>query len=119
MDRPGEDTAWAELLARWDDEGAHRAYLDAAAARGLAALGGAGQRYRDALAARPGDPIASRGRDEVLRRALAQGLAQLPRTAPAPARHARLVRGIALALAILIVLGAAWVALRLFAVGAF
>lgn len=119
MDRPDEDTAWAELLAHWDDDGAHRAFLDAAAARGLEGLGGAGQRYRDVLAARPGDPMATRGRDEVLRRALAQGLAQLPRSVPAAASRPGLARGIALVFAVLLVLVAAFVTIRLFAVGAF
>ncbi|HYG66612.1 MAG TPA: hypothetical protein VD838_03100, partial [Anaeromyxobacteraceae bacterium] len=108
-----------ELLARWDDEGAHRAYLDDAAARGLEGLGEAGRRYREVLAARPGDAAAARSRDEVLRRALAQGLAQLPRAATPAASRARLTRGLAFGLGLVVTLGAAWAALRLFGTGAF
>lgn len=73
-----EAAAWAEVLGRWDDEAAHRAFLDRC--RDLDALARAGGRYRDVLAARPGDAAALRGREEVLRRATAAGLATLPRT---------------------------------------
>jgi hypothetical protein len=76
----GDDPAWAELRARWEDEEAHRRFL--AAHSDLEGLARAGARYREALAARPGDPAALRGRDEVLRRATALGLASLPRATP-------------------------------------
>ncbi len=72
--------AWAEVLAGWEDEARHRAYL--ARHLDLVGLATAGRRYRDVLAARPGDAIAARFRDEVLKRALAHGLASLPRAAP-------------------------------------
>jgi hypothetical protein len=105
---PGEAEAWAEVLAGWDDEARHRAYL--ARFTDLEGLAAAGRRYRDALLARPGDAIAARQRDEVIRRAVAQGLAALPRTVPgadrarAAARLAALAVFGALALAAVVVL---------------
>ncbi len=77
---PAEETAWAEVLAAWEDEERHRAYL--ARFTDLDGLAVAGRRYREILAARPGDALASRFRDEVLKRAMAQGLMSLPRTKP-------------------------------------
>jgi hypothetical protein len=79
-----EDAAWAEVLAGWDDEARHRAYL--ARFDDLDGLATAGGRYRAVLAERPGDAVAARFRDEVVRRAMAQGLASLPRSAPATPR---------------------------------
>ncbi len=75
-----DDAAWRAVRARWDDDEAHRAYL--ASFADLDGLAEAGRRYREALAERPGDPVALRWRDEVIRRATASGLAALPRTAP-------------------------------------
>jgi hypothetical protein len=77
---PGDDAAWEALRARWGDEEAHRRYL--AAQGDLEGLARAGARYREILATRPGDGAALRGRDEVLRRAAALGLASLPRATP-------------------------------------
>src|SRR5512139_784100 len=105
---PGEAEAWAEVLAGWNDEARHRAYLDRF--DDLEGLAAAGRRYRDALLARPGDAMAARQRDEVLRRALAQGLASLPRTRPA-ARSGIAVRAAALAVLGALVAAAA-IALR-------
>jgi hypothetical protein len=73
----------------------------------------AGGRYRAVLEARPGDPLAARFRDEVLRRATAQGLAALPRAAPAPGRPAR--RGLAIAAIVAVVALTAFAAARLVA----
>ena len=75
-----EARGWEELRARWADDEAHRAWL--AAFTDLEGLARAGQRYRDVLAADPADPVASRWRGEVLKRATVQGLASLPRTPP-------------------------------------
>lgn len=75
-----EAAAWAAVLAAWENEAAHRAYLEAIV--DLDGLARAGRRYRAVLAERPGDAIAARHRDEIVRRAMVQGLAQLPRTAP-------------------------------------
>ncbi len=72
-----EAAAWAEVLAAWDDEARHRAYL--ARFADLEGLATAGGRDRAFLAERPGDAVAARFRDEVLRRAVAHGLASLPR----------------------------------------
>jgi hypothetical protein len=79
-----EAAAWAEVEAHWNDEARHRAYL--ARFSDLEGLAAAGGRYRAALAARPRDPVAARFRDEVVRRAIAHGLASLPRSAPEHAR---------------------------------
>jgi hypothetical protein len=106
----GEAEAWAEVLARWDDPAAHRAYV--ARFADLDGLGIAGRRYRAVLAERPGDARAAAMRDEIVKRATVQGLAQLPRTAPTP--PGRRIPGWAFALAgALLVAAAAWVALSL------
>jgi hypothetical protein len=75
-----EAAAWAAVVAAWDDEEAHRAYL--ARPLDLDGLALAGRRYRAVLAERPGDAIATRCRDEVVQRAMVQGLASIPRSAP-------------------------------------
>ncbi len=93
---PGEAEAWAEVLAGWEDEGRHRAYL--ARFTDLEGLAAAGRRYRDALLAHPGDAVAARQRDEVLRRAVAQGLATLPRDPPGAPRVRTAARVAAVAL---------------------
>lgn len=75
-----EDEAWADLVARWSDEEAHRAFLSGL--NELGALAEAGRRYRDALARQPGDPVALRWRDELVRKATVLAMSQMPRTAP-------------------------------------
>jgi hypothetical protein len=75
-----EAAAWSAVVAAWDDEEAHRAYLERPL--DLDGLALAGQRYRAVLAERPGDAIATRCRDEVVRRATVLGLTSLPRSAP-------------------------------------
>lgn len=98
------DTAWAELLKAWEDDGAHRRFLDGAAHAG--GLDVAAARYRQILRERPADPRAEGG----LRRAasLAENLCA------GRAREARagmplgLVRVLGLAGAIAVVLGAIW-----------
>jgi hypothetical protein len=75
-----EDQAWAAVLAAWDDEAVHRRYLARFTdVEGLAIAGG---RYREVLAARPGDGVAERMRGEILKKATVYGLAALPRTPP-------------------------------------
>jgi hypothetical protein len=74
----GEEEAWAEVLAHWDDEVVHRTYV--ARFGDLEGLGVAGRRYRDVLARRPADRMAQRLRDVILKKATALGLAALPRT---------------------------------------
>jgi hypothetical protein len=87
----GEAEAWAEVLASWDDEARHRAYL--ARFPDLDGLTVAGRRYRAVLEARPGDALAQRFRQEIVKRATVAGLAQLPRTPPpALAKLPRLAR---------------------------
>jgi hypothetical protein len=98
---PAEEAAWAELRARWGEPEAHRAFL--ARFADLPGLARAGARYREVLALRPDDAGAQRGRDEVLRRATAVGLAAVPRTAPPPSASPWMRRGLLATL----VLGAA------------
>lgn len=57
--------AWKELAARWDDLSTHDRVLAGAAVRGE--LAAAGRLYRIHLARQPRDPMAARGRDEVIR----------------------------------------------------
>ena len=79
---PSEEEAWAALLLAWGDEEAHRAYVRRS--QDLAGLAVAGARYRAALAERPGDAMAARMRDEVLKKATVYGLRSLPRTEKLP-----------------------------------
>jgi len=108
----GEAEAWARVVGAWQDDAAHEAYL--ARFHDLDGLAIAGRRYREAVLSRPGDPVAARFRDEVLRRATAQGFAQLPRSAPAPARAAAL-RRLLVALAGAVLAAAAFAAFHLLA----
>ncbi|HEU4383254.1 MAG TPA: hypothetical protein VFR85_07075 [Anaeromyxobacteraceae bacterium] len=106
-----DDAAWSALLSRWDDEEAHRAYL--ARFADLDGLAGAGSRYRQVLSERPGDAVALRWRDEILRRATAQGLSQLPRFSP-PRPSSKAYRWAVLAGMIgAVALAAGWMAWRL------
>ena len=104
-----EQLGWEALRERWSDDAAHRAWLSGFA--DLEGLARAGQRYRAVLEANPGDAVAARWRDEILKRATVHGLASLPRTAPRPALPRWLVpAGVALLGALLAV--ALWWALR-------
>lgn len=105
-----EAEAWAEVVAGWDDEARHRAYL--ARFPDLDGLARAGARYREALAARPDDPVARRWRDEVLRRAVAAGLASLPREQPREARLPRWVRLAALGVLAVVIAALSWALAR-------
>ncbi|HYS81383.1 MAG TPA: hypothetical protein VEM76_11790 [Anaeromyxobacteraceae bacterium] len=97
MDASEVEAAWAEVTARWDDEAAHRAFLDRYP--DLPGLAEAGRRYRAALQARPGDAVAVRWREEIVKRATVIALSQLPRTKPprqlAPGRRRLLLIAIA------------------------
>jgi hypothetical protein len=75
-----EPAAWAQVEARWGEPAAHQAYL--ARFPDLDGLTTAGRRYRDVLAARPGDAVALAMKAEILKRATVVGLAMLPRSAP-------------------------------------
>ena len=75
-----EERGWEEVRARWSDEAVHREWL--ARFVDLEGLARAGRRYREVLVQEPGDPVAARWRDEILKRATVHGLATLPRTAP-------------------------------------
>lgn len=75
-----EAKAWDAVVASWEDEAVHRAYV--ARWPDLEGLARAGKRYRAVLAVRPDDPVARRWRDDIVKRATVQGLAQLPRTPP-------------------------------------
>jgi hypothetical protein len=64
---------WQGLVARWDDLGEHDRVLQAATIQGELAT--VGRLYRIRLARSTDDPIALRGRDEVLRLATASSAA--------------------------------------------
>lgn len=102
-----EEAAWAEVLRAWDDEARHRTYL--ARFPDLEGLAVAGWRYREILAARPSDATAVRWRDEVVKRAMVQGLVSLPRTAAPPRAPRTLVRAVVLAFALALGAAAWWV----------
>ncbi len=93
---PSEEAAWAEVLAAWSDEAAHRRYL--ARFQSLEALPVAGGRYKAVLDERPDDAMALLMRGEVVKKATAYALAAAPRTPPAMAKGTRRLR-VALALA--------------------
>ena len=113
---PGEEEAWAELRARWDDPQAHRAFLNRFG--DLDALARAGARYRAVLEGTPGDAVAAAGRDEVLRKATVIGLAAVPRTVRPEPVSPWAKRGLFAALAVLGLGIAAWVTLALLRSGA-
>jgi hypothetical protein len=112
----GEEAAWADLRLRWEDAEAHRAFL--ARFRDLEGLARAGARYRAVLAERADDPAALEGRDEVVRRATALGLAAMPRTAAPPRPPAVVKRVALLALVAVLLVAAAAAAIRLLGPGA-
>jgi len=105
-----EEAAWGEVASRWEDEEAHRAYL--ARFSDLDGLAEAGRRYRAALEARPGDLVAIRWRDEILKRATARALAALPSSSAAHPR-AHWARYAGYAVAGVLLGAAAWLALTL------
>jgi hypothetical protein len=75
-----EEEAWAQVVSRWGDDEAHRAYL--ARFDDLDGLSRAGRRYREVLRERPEDAAALRWQEEIVKRATVQGLARLPRSRP-------------------------------------
>ncbi len=109
------EAAWSEVRARWDDEGAHRAFLERCA--DLAGLAEAGGRYRAVLDAHPGDPVALRWRDEVVKRASALALAQLPRTTPRRTLSPGARKALLLSVVVASVAACAWVLLRIAQLG--
>ena len=108
---PGEEEAWAELRARWQDPQAHRAFLIRLG--DLEALARAGARYRAVLERTPDDAVAAAGRDEVLRKATVIGLAAVPRTVPPEPVSPWVKRGLVATLAVLGLGIAAWTAFAL------
>lgn len=109
--RPEEEAAWAEVQARWEEPEIHQAYL--ARFSDLPGLAAAGARYKAALDLKPGDPVAQRGRDEVVRRATVIALAQMPRTKP-PAQLSPGLRRLLLVVVSAAMAGAvAWILTRL------
>jgi hypothetical protein len=107
-----EPAAWAEVLARWGEPAVHQAYL--ARFPDLDGLTTAGRRYREVLAARPGDTVAIAMKGEILKRATVVGLAMLPRTAPPDPQTARWKRWAILLLASWLASTLAWLAWKLF-----
>jgi hypothetical protein len=93
---PSEEDAWSRVLASWDDEAGHRAYL--ARFTDMEGFAVAGGRYRAVLSQRPQDAMALRMRDELVKKAMVLGLATLPRTVrrEKPVAPKRLVMALAL-----------------------
>ncbi len=90
--------AFLEAMRQWDDASKHEAVLALATRTGeLPALG---RLYRLRLAAAPLDPIAQRGREEVLRRASAGS--EVLRTLPGSPASSRLTRIAAMVLGFLL-----------------
>jgi hypothetical protein len=105
---PSEEAAWAEVLATWSDEAAHRRYL--ALFQSLEALAVAGARYKAVLDERPDDAMARLMRGEIVKKATAYALATLPRTPSAVSKGTRRLR---LAVALLAGVTAVWAAFKL------
>ncbi|HTP51638.1 MAG TPA: hypothetical protein VMK42_13135 [Anaeromyxobacteraceae bacterium] len=112
----GEEEAWSELRKRWEDDGAHRAFLSRFV--DLEGLARAGARYREVLAASPSDPPAARARDELLARATALGLAELPRASARGELPRALQWGTLAVLAGALLGGTVWVVYALAGLGA-
>jgi hypothetical protein len=112
-----EEEAWSLVLASWEDEAAHRAYLGRFS--DLAGCAVAGGRYRAVLAERPQDAVALRMRDEVVKKATVLGLSSLPRTrrAEAPRWRRRFVMLIALVGGVAAVAAAGGALVRLMGAG--
>ena len=107
---PSEEEAWARLRLAWEDVEAHRAYVRRFG--DLAGLAVAGSRYQAALLERPGDAMAIRMRNEVLKKAAVTGLAGLPRTKPPPAMPRAALR-VAMAGAVALGLALFWALAKL------
>jgi len=108
-----EAAAWTDVQARWSDKAAHLAYLDRFP--DLDGLTTAGRRYRDALAARPGDGMALAMKAEVVKRATVVGLSMLPRTSPPVAASSGWRRALVFIMAMWLVMAVGWMAWKLFA----
>jgi hypothetical protein len=104
-----EEEAWALVVSRWGDDEAHRAYL--ARFTDLEGLSQAGRRYREVLRQRPEDAVALRWREEIVKRATVQGLAQLPRSRPPRPAQPGLRRLLVVGLVVLSLVLAGWLLL--------
>lgn len=60
---------WVDALSAWEDEALHDAFLKHCSQAGL--LAPAGRRYRDRLDTNPGDGVAARMQDRILKMATA------------------------------------------------
>ena len=116
MTQPAADwleSGWQRVQASWDQSAAHERLLSEALARDdLASLGA---RYRGYLEAHPGDAMATRAREELLRRATAAMLTRLPReeSGIGPAQ-ARTVRNVVLGIFLLVTICVgAWLIFRM------
>jgi hypothetical protein len=91
--------AWVALLRAWGDDAAHEALRQRAHQEDM--LGALGRLYRLRLAVEPNDPIAEKGRNEVLRLATA-AMGSLSRgdAAVAPQRMKTVLTGVAVLFAV-------------------
>jgi hypothetical protein len=109
-----EEREWSRVLERWDEDEVHRTWL--ANFTDVDGLARAGKRYREALVADPGDPVAARWRDEVVKRATVQGLASLPRTPGVGGRPRWITVTLIVALSALVAAGLWWSTTQLVAI---
>lgn len=101
-------TSWRELLRSWGDEGRHADLRQWALSNGeLPALA---RLYRLRLAQMPEDPLAQRGRDEVVAAASSSFFPTGPREPAQPPAGARYLIGF---VAIVVIIGAVWAMGRL------
>ncbi|MBL8921326.1 MAG: hypothetical protein JNJ54_20875 [Myxococcaceae bacterium] len=100
---------WKELLREWGDEGRHAAVRRLAMERNQ--LPDMARLYRLRLAAMPEDPIAQRGRDEVL--AAASAVVLLPRGPREPAKSPLVVKVLVGGLALTVIVVAVTMMVRM------
>lgn len=103
------ESAWAKVLAEWEDERAHKAFVLLASSTGR--LGEAGRRYREVQASDPARAeVAKRETDRILALAM-QNLATL-KTEP-PRSSKAVLMAIAFAVMSALIVSALWAVLRM------
>jgi hypothetical protein len=102
---PALDAMWETLAAGWDDDAAHRRFLDAAAL--VDALDVAAARYRERLRDTPADARAQAGLERAAR--LAQSLHETRTRAERPPAAPRLLRVGGTVVAGVVLLATMWV----------
>jgi hypothetical protein len=103
------ESAWHEVLAQWEDERAHKAFVLLASSTGC--LAEAGRRYREVQESDPARAdVAKRETDRILALAL-QGLTTLKSEPPRTSKA--LLMAIAFAVMSALIISALWAVLRM------